>query len=236
MPTTASPLPILRQLRRTLGRWRRLVQALSVVELVEVARVLREPRAARAARLAQLSLGEPGRLVFVCYGNIMRSAFAAAAVQTSVPLLASRTVGAGTHAVPGRAAQRDALVVAPEFGVSLVAHRASRLDAIGVTVHDVLVGMDLENVARARMLPGVDPSRVFLIGDAITPGERTAIHHRVVDDPYGHGLERTRAAFQQVLVGALAFAGQLLSESVPDRVPAVSQNETHGSQKNIAEM
>lgn len=231
MPTPASSPPTLHRLRRTLGRWRRLVQALSLSELLEVARVFREPRTARAARLAQLSLGETGRLVFVCYGNIMRSAFAAAAVQAKVPTLAPRTVGAGTHATPGRAAQHDSLIVAPEFGVSLAAHGATRLDTIGVTVHDILVGMDLENVARARMLPGVDPSRVFLIGDAIAAGERIAIRHRVVEDPYGHGLERTRAAFQQVLVGALAFAGQLLSEPVPGPESTVSQNGTHVSQK-----
>jgi protein-tyrosine-phosphatase len=233
MPMPASSPSPLRHLRRTLGRWRRLVQALSFSELLEVARVLREPRRARAARLAQLSLGESGRLVFVCYGNIMRSAFAAASVQAREPALAGRTVGAGTHATPGRAAQQDSIVVAPEFGVSLATHRASRLDAIGVTGRDVLVAMDLENVARARTLPGVDPARVFLIGDAIAPGERNALRDRVVEDPYGHGLERTRDAFQQVLIGALAFAGQLLAEPVPGSASAASQNGTLLSQKDL---
>jgi protein-tyrosine-phosphatase len=196
------------RLRRLLGRWRRLLQALSVAELREVARVIREPAARRRARLERLTLGGDGRLIFVCHGNIMRSAFATAVVRAAGGALAGRTLGAGTHARAGRAAQDDALAAAPAFGVSLADHQATPIADLALREEDVLVGMDLANVGRLRTLPGVDPARVFLIGDALEPAP-TSLAERVVEDPYGHGPTVTHRAFARVREGAVAFSRRL---------------------------
>ncbi len=182
-----------RRVRRRLGRVRWLVQSLSLPELVEALRVQLEPSASRAVRLEAVRATATGRLVFVCYGNIMRSAFAAAYVQQSSPTLAPHTRGAGTHARPGKPAQDDAQRVAAAQGVDLTTHGATRLDQLPPAPGDVIVCMDLANAARARRAPGVDPRRVFLVGDALEDGGE-----RIVDDPYGHGEQATRAAFARI--------------------------------------
>jgi protein-tyrosine-phosphatase len=180
------------------------VQSLSLPELVQAMRVQVESSASRATRLEAVRGAASGRLVFVCYGNIMRSAFAAAYVQQLSPALATRTRGAGTHARPGKPAQDDAQRVAAEHGVDLSAHGATRLDQLPPAAADVIVCMDLANAARARRMQGVDPARVFLVGDALEDGDG-----RIVDDPYGQGEEATRAAFVRIREACEGWAALL---------------------------
>ena len=146
------------------------------------------------------------RLVIVCHGNIMRSAFAVAYLRQQAPALADRIVGAGTHAKSGRAAQDSALRVAPEFGVSLADHGAQPLEAVGLTAQDVVVCMDRANEANVVARWGALAPRVFLIGDlgAVLPGAG-----RDVADPYARGDAATRVAFGRIQGHARAWLAVL---------------------------
>lgn len=181
-----------------------------------------ERRAARIERLTRALQAPSGRLVFVCHGNIMRSAFCAEVARHEVPGQAQRIVSGGTHASLGSEAESTALEVARAFGVDLGAHRSSPLAELELSGHDVVVCMDRGNEARVLHFLG-QGQRVFLVGDIdelggshVQPGvwpdsgaDRAAdetesdvrvspeadAHFREVPDPYGKGPDVTRRAF-----------------------------------------
>lgn len=185
-------------------------------------RRLVEPRASRIQRLRE-ALGDPGaRLVFVCHGNIMRSAFSAHVARAAVPDRARQILSTGTHANPGREAETTAQAVAAELGVDLSTHRASSFAGVELSPQDLIVCMDRANEAHVLRFLG-QGRRVFLVGDIdellsghVQPGaaaytwvvdaaNETAQAHskygvaaantREVPDPYGKGSDVTRRAF-----------------------------------------
>ena len=183
---------------RTARRLASLLRHLSApARRAAIGRLL-ESGGARRRRLARATASAPARLIIVCHGNIMRSAFAVAYLQQLVPAVAGRIVGAGTNATVGRAAQDSALRVAPEFGVPLDAHTAMPLDHVTVGAGDVIVCMDRANEANVIARYAAHAERVFLIGD----GASDAAADRVVADPYALGDEATRVAFRQILAHA----------------------------------
>ena len=172
-----------------------LLRALPAPARMAAIRRLLEPATARRRRLAAVSAAGPERLVVVCHGNIMRSAFAVAYLRQLAPERAARVVGAGTHATAGRAAQDSALRVAPEFGVSLASHAALPLESVTVGAGDVMLCMDRANEANVIARYGCYADRVFLIGDGVDD----AAADRVVMDPYARGDAATREAFQKIV-------------------------------------
>ena len=161
-------------------------------------RRLFESPSARATRLAALSAAPASRLVFICHGNIMRSAFATAVARGQQTVAPERVVGAGTHATAGRAAQDSALTVSRELGVPLDAHVASPLAAVAPSAGDVLVCMDAVNEANVLAAYPALAARVFRVGDVAAGDVTGAIALREVRDPYGQGDDATRAAFSTV--------------------------------------
>ncbi len=123
-----------------------------------------ESSVARRERLSRALNDASGRLVFVCHGNIMRSAFCAEVARHEVPGQAARIVSGGTHASLGSGAETTALEVARAFDVDLGAHRSSPLDELELNERDVVVCMDRGNEARVLHFLG-QGQRVFLVGD-----------------------------------------------------------------------
>ncbi|WP_461413227.1 arsenate reductase/protein-tyrosine-phosphatase family protein [Gemmatimonas sp.] len=176
-------------------------------------RRLLESRAQREARLAAATLSSTGRLVFVCHGNIMRSAFATQVARAHVPAAAARIVGAGTHATAGRSAQDAALEVSRTMALPLDGHAATPLHALSLTGSDVVVCMDALNEANVlASYPALAP-RVFRVGDVGASGETPAaqLSHadREIVDPYGRGIPATRDAFERVAGLARRWAERL---------------------------
>ena len=159
---------------------------------------LLESSAARRLRLARAAAAAPERLIVVCHGNIMRSAFAVAYLKQLAPGVAPRIVGAGTNATVGRLAQDSALRVAPEFGVTLDTHTALPLHSVTLGAGDVIVCMDRANEANVIARYPAHATRVFLIGD----GASDDAADRVIVDPYARGDDATRVAFQQIVAHA----------------------------------
>ena len=119
------------------------------------------------------------------------------------PQVAHRIVGAGTHAVGGRAAQESALAVSRELGVPLDAHAATPLHALQLTRDDVIVCMDAMNEANVAAAYPALAERVFRVGDILAAGVTVAAEShadREIRDPYGEGSDATRDAFDRVAV------------------------------------
>lgn len=179
-----------------------LLRTLPFAGAVWVVRRLLESRASRQRRL-EVALRESHRLVFVCHGNIMRSAFAmqvARAASTGCKLC---IVSAGTHARDGSEAEATARVVAERLGVDLSAHQSSAIDSVLLTTNDLVVCMDRMNEANVLMHLRTG-ARVFLVGDIAADetgwASDLARLSREVADPYDKGESVTQAAFEAIRV------------------------------------
>ncbi len=131
---------------------------------------------------------QPRSILFVCHGNINRSAYAEARFRQSA--------GAGVSASsagfigPGRPSPALAVEVAAERGVSLEGHRARLVGPELVRSHDLVVVMDARQAAAVRRRFGVPAERVLLLGDLDPlPPER-----RLIQDP----VERPREDYERI--------------------------------------
>ena len=113
-----------------------------------------------AARVARAQT-----ILFVCLGNIIRSAFAA-------ELLRARSLGrpdlqvrsAGLDATPDRPADPTAVQCARRFGVDLSVHRTRRLDRSDIEEADVLLAMEIDHVVEILRLFPQYRHKVYLFG------------------------------------------------------------------------
>jgi low molecular weight protein-tyrosine phosphatase len=129
----------LRELRELSGRERR----------VHLATTLR--RLASTPAPVPSSLDEHGTILFVCYGNIIRSALAAALMRRhalDLGLGVDRVRSAGLSAKAGREADPRAVAAGHTLGVDLREHRAQPLTREMVDEAAVIFVMDRLNEAK----------------------------------------------------------------------------------------
>lgn len=130
-------------------------------------------------------------MLFVCHGNIMRSALAhellsSRLTQGERSRLAIRS--AGLHAVPGREADTRMGSAALDLGVSLATHRATLISEELVASSDLVFVMDYANEAELlSRFPGARSKTLFLGTLAPSPTEREEIV-----DPFLGSDEDTR--------------------------------------------
>jgi protein-tyrosine phosphatase len=115
--------------------------------------------------------GMPGRrLVFVCLGNINRSAFAAeVARRQGLP-----AVSIGLSTTTGACATPLAIAQATRQGYALEAHRATDMADYRFDTQDLLVAMEARHVERL-MAQGVPRQSIVLLGAWSTP-QRLHLH------------------------------------------------------------
>lgn len=131
----------------------------------------------RSGLLRQFTTPTPelgrGRTIFVCKGNIIRSAYAAERAR----LLGFANVeGAGLCAIPGKAAYEHAIQEAERRGVDLTAHRARHVDELKLCAEDNIFAFEKW---QAQRLAQEQSGHIYLMG-AWLHSPRPHI-----DDPYG---------------------------------------------------
>jgi protein-tyrosine-phosphatase len=152
--------------------------------------------------------------VFVCFGNIMRSAMAEFVMRKALSEIAPeeiekiRIVSAGLHANPGREAHPWMQEAAKELGISLAAHRAKLLTREMVNAADAIFAMDFQNKAELLTLYPESADKIHMLS-AYAEG---AWKNREIPDPYLGDLEVTRYCARQLqtcirnLLGATIFS------------------------------
>ena len=111
-------------------------------------------------------------LVFICYGNIMRSPMAAALLGLMLSGAVRdqfRVASAGLHANPNSAADPRSLRMAPEFGVSLDHHRSTQLTRQMVAEADAVFAMDRRNQMEFLALYPEAQEKLFMLGAYAVP-------------------------------------------------------------------
>ena len=132
------------------------------------------------------------RLVFVCLGNINRSAFAQAVAQR----FDARSISFGLACTRGLPAYPLAISTARAFGLDLGEHRTT--DQLGYLPQpgDLLVTMEIRH-ARALVRAGYDPRYITLLGHWASP-------HRVhIHDPHTLSEQYFRTCFTIIQSGVM---------------------------------
>lgn len=141
------------------------------------------------------------RLVFVCLGNINRSAFGAA-VSTAMGV---RTASIGLSTTTGHPAFEKAIQTAPVYGYDLGTHRATDFTDYTYQPGDLLLAMEVRH-ARELVRRGIPAEAVILLGHWARP-------HRIhIHDPHQHTDAYFRTCFA-VIHSAVANLVEQLREA-----------------------
>ena len=152
---------------------------------------------------------EPGGcVVFVCHGNIIRSALAEALVRryaTERGVACDRVRSAGLSARPGREADPRAVAAGAALGVELGAHRAQPLTAELVNEAQAIYVMDRLNEAKLLARFPQAAGKVRRLG-ALALDD---VHADVIGDPYAYGADAVTSAAARIDVAARALVAEL---------------------------
>lgn len=140
-------------------------------------------RTVGAARAVTLPI-PASSVIFVCHGNIMRSAAAAGFLREELRASGITDVkigSAGTHAHDGRPADARAQDAARQLGLALREHRATRLTKELVADYDVIFAMDDLNYVNILAAFPESRGKLLLFGGMSDSGSYRA--HEIAD-PY----------------------------------------------------
>jgi protein-tyrosine-phosphatase/predicted ATP-grasp superfamily ATP-dependent carboligase len=137
------------------------------------------------ARLLQ-QLARARSVLFVCTGNLCRSAFAEHAARALLPP-GLELSSAGIRAEEGRSSPAEMQRCAAEHGVELSAHRARRLRPEDLRAADLILVFDREQRRALRGLDAAALSRTHLVGALDRAGALE------IADPYGREYGAFRA-------------------------------------------
>jgi protein-tyrosine-phosphatase len=151
-------------------------------------------------RTANQRLAPPSArsLVFVCFGNIMRSAIAEYLLRQTLSeagiTKSIQIASAGLHASPGREAHPWAQQASAELGISLADHHSQLLTPEMVQQADCVFAMDFQNKAELLVLYPQAQEKVLMMS---AYGEEPW-KYREISDPYLGDLETTRQCSRQL--------------------------------------
>lgn len=157
---------------------------------------------ARLRLLDSLGVSPPGSdltpdthsVVFVCFGNIMRSPMAEALFRReaeNAKLDPFQITSAGIHAIPGSEAHPRALAASAEMGVPLTSHRSRLLTPAMVEEADVIFAMDFQNLAELLALYPESREKFRMLA----PYAENNLAGREIADPYLGNLDTTRDCY-----------------------------------------
>jgi protein-tyrosine-phosphatase len=164
--------------------------------------------------------GSARSFVFVCFGNIMRSALAEFLMRRELSDAGvdrqARIVSAGLHASAGREAHPWAQQASEDLGISLAKHRAKPLTREMVEQADCVLAMDFQNKAELLTLYPEFKEKVFMLS-AYAEGPW---QYREIPDPYLGDVDTTRFCAMQLRTCVHNLtAATVLSSAAPKEQP-----------------
>jgi protein-tyrosine-phosphatase len=159
--------------------------------------------------------------VFVCYGNIMRSAMSEFLMRRTLRDAgmedSARIISAGLHASPGREAHPWAQEASAEVGISLASHRSKLLTREMVEQADCVLAMDFQNKAELLTLYPEFQDKIYMLS-AYAEGPW---QYREIPDPYLADLEGTRFCCRQLQICVSNLLRSTIPEAARPASPAV---------------
>lgn len=149
-------------------------------------------------------LNQVERLVFVCLGNINRSAFAV----ENARMLGVHACSIGLSTTTGAPASPNAIQHAPRWGVDLAAHVATDITDYEHKPGDLLLAMEIRH-ARLLVARGIPARSVALLGHWSSP-------HRIhLHDPHTLSDAYFRSCFTLIHSAVINLAADLSSVASP---------------------
>lgn len=164
--------------------------ALDVADIVRTRAAAATPLRTLHRRRAATGLRRAETVLFVCYGNICRSPFAAAVARQSLTP-SVRVLSAGTGGQDGRPSPSAARSAATAFGVSLEDHRSQSVTSDLVRRADAIFVFDEHNAGEMRRRFPEARHRLHLLG-ALTDGPL------VIGDPIHGGDEAFHLTYARI--------------------------------------
>lgn len=171
----------------------------------------------RRSTLARLQREElPTQILFICHGNICRSAYAHRALADRLPPEARTliTISSAGFVGPGRPSPSEAIQVARSRGVDLSNHRSRLVTLEMVRGCRLIVAMDARQRRALIATYGTPPDSTLAFGDLDPHG----IRRRGIQDPYKRPAEVFERVFARIDRCLEEFVRGLLPEGVPARV------------------
>ncbi|MCI0342907.1 MAG: hypothetical protein L0216_17500 [Planctomycetales bacterium] len=143
---------------------------------------------------------EPRSLLFVCSGNMCRSALAEHYAARALREMGRDDVSvasAGTLGMVGQPPFPLTLVVAEEEGLDLSAHRSRALSPYLVKEADAILVMTPGHREQILELHPDAGKKIQLLG-SYRPGKRKKDEDASIADPVGNDLEHFRSTFSQI--------------------------------------
>ena len=168
MTPTATPPALTTRLKQVIDTNHGTVRGLVRTVLAQL-----EFLSGRLKKHTQPDGSQVDRLVFVCLGNINRSAFAEQVVHS----LGANACSIGLSTTTGAPAFHKAIETAPQFGLDLTPHMATDLKDYAFRPTDLLLVMEVRH-ANKLVAAGIPAASIALLGHWATP-------HRIhLHDPH----------------------------------------------------
>ncbi|MGF1685693.1 hypothetical protein L4C36_03250 [Photobacterium japonica] len=148
------------------------------------------------SRLKALFKANPRRrILFICYGNIMRSPFAEQVCKSLFErdMAVCDVESFGFHVPENRQSPEEAQAAAQHFNYRLDQHRSKCLRQCDLLDDDIVFYFDERN--GSTIAASYDIANAFCLADLIPL--RAAMQHEVAD-PYGHGMEGVTTCYTQI--------------------------------------
>jgi protein-tyrosine-phosphatase/predicted ATP-grasp superfamily ATP-dependent carboligase len=185
----ADPMPGLVDAGRLLKSYFRRTIALSE----EQAFFLRQRRAWRKGVVSE-AVSQAGSMLFLCYGNINRSALADAMVRAYAEDSGISVTSAGFHQQEGRPADAVMVDVAAQFGVDMRALRSARVTTQLLQDSDIIFVMEKSHYDRLCERDASIAGKVYLLG----AHPSTADWPAEIADPYGRSRADYMACYERI--------------------------------------
>jgi protein-tyrosine-phosphatase/predicted ATP-grasp superfamily ATP-dependent carboligase len=169
------PAPFLREVKHVFGK--ELGAALGKARKIAVQRAAARSSVDRAREFPRAR-----RVLFLCYGNICRSAYAAMRARANSGI-SCEIRSAGFHPKSERRTPEDFQRAAKRRGVDLAGHRSARVTLDDLDWADLIVLMDQRNYDLLRELDPKSLRKVVWLGALDGKGIE-------IEDPYGESEER----------------------------------------------
>ena len=186
-------------------------------------KLLRGARAERAVELPRPITS----VLFVCHGNIMRSAAAAEFLRSefaAVGITDVTVASAGTHARDGKPADPRAQEAARTLGISLQQHGATRITMRHVSDFDVIVAMDELNYANVVTAFPNSRGKLLLLGGVNATG-RYRPHE--IADPYLAANAEVADTIAMIRRYVAALAQAIVNQRDGTGTPATEMHQRH---------
>jgi protein-tyrosine-phosphatase len=142
------------------------------------------------ANATMLDTASAPSCLYLCYGNIMRSPFAAKVAAAQRPDL--RIGGGGFHANTGRTCPDACLATARTFEVDLEPHRSRLVTADDVQRYDIIFVTDLRVLGLLLSQFPTASRKVLMLG---LLGDTPSVE---IPDPWGHEPEVVQACYRRI--------------------------------------